>query len=188
MQPKNAGEGSRPGSGDRPESGDRPGSEDRSYQSAAERVHTDFAKQRPLYINLLDDLGSNDFFVIDGDSLLLECLSSPRIDVRHGGQPLHLFYLVEHFLHSLKACLNSCFCFAFFQRHESFWQGQDQSFLLLARKLLVQHLRSNLQQAVHDFPSWQSPEWQDFVKEVIDSCCCISGPCCQIPLCSGLYY
>lgn len=140
--------------------------EDQSHQSPSGAVHAAFVKQRPLCVNLLDDLGSKDFFVIDGDSLLLECLSSPRIDVRHGGQPLHLFYLVEDFLHSLQACLNSRFCFAFYQHHESFWQAQDQSFLLLVRHLLQQHLRSTLQQTVHNFPSWQSPEWKEFIQEV----------------------
>ena len=150
-----------PGSISRSMSGDQP------HQSPSDvTVHAAFVQQRPLYVNLLDDLGSNDFFVIDGDSLLLECLSSPRIDVRHGGQPLHLFYLVEDFLQSLQACLNSRFCFVFYQRHESFWQAQDQPFLLLVRHLLQEHLRSTLQQTVHDFPSWHGPEWKEFTQEV----------------------
>ena len=139
---------------------------DKSHKLAAGILNKEYVKQRPLYVNLLDDLGSVDCFVIDGDSLLLECLSSPRVDMRHGGQPLHLFYLVEDFLHSLQACLNSRFCFAFFGHHESFWQGGDQSFLLLVRHVLQQHLRSTLQQTVHDFPSWHSPQWKEFIKEV----------------------
>ena len=136
------------------------------YDDALNRLNTDFGKQRPLYVNLLDDLGSIDFFVIDGDSLLLECLSSTMLDLGHGGQPLHLFYLIEDFLQRLKACHNSQFCFAFFKEHESFWQGQHQSFPWVARHTLMQHLQSTLQQTVHDFPSWQSTTWKTFVREV----------------------
>ena len=136
------------------------------YDDALNRLNIDFGKQRPLYVNLLDDLGSIDFFVIDGDSLLLECLSSPTLDLGHGGQPLHLFYLIEDFLQRLKACHNSQFCFAFFQEHESFWQGQNQSSPWVARHTLLQHLQSTLQQSVHVFPSWQSTTWQTFVREV----------------------
>lgn len=131
-----------------------------------------------MYNNLLDDLGAIDVFVIDGDSLLLECLSSPRVDLWHGGQPLHLFYLIEDFLQKLKACHNSHFCFAFFKERESFWQGINQSFPLVARHTLEQHLQSTLQQTVHVFPSWQSTIWQDFVKEARTNCHTLSGLHC----------
>ena len=89
----------------------------------ADRLQTDFVKQRPLYINLLDDLGSVDSFIIDGDALLLECVANPHNDLRHGGQPLHLIYLIENFIYSLKHCLNARFSFVFFDNHASIWEG-----------------------------------------------------------------
>ncbi len=156
---------------------DKTESEESSYRAIADCLKEDFVKQRPLYINLLDDLGSTDFFVIDGDALLFECLTSPSIDLSHGGQPLHLFYLVEDFLHSLKACLNARFCFTFFQHHEGIWQGQDESFLLLARHILQQHLKSSLHQTVYTFPSWHSKAWLDFVNKVYPEV--IHGRICQ---------
>ncbi len=61
------------------------------------KVGQAFSRQRPLYLNLLDDLGSLDFFAVDGDSLILDCLSSPITDLHHGGQMLQLCYLVENF-------------------------------------------------------------------------------------------
>ncbi|KAL3133315.1 putative ATP-dependent RNA helicase ddx60 [Trebouxia sp. C0009 RCD-2024] len=67
-----------------------------------------FLKQRPLYVNLLDDLGSGDFFVIDGDSLLLDALASLCRDACHGMQMLQLSYLVESFLDSLQKDTAGC--------------------------------------------------------------------------------
>lgn len=125
-----------------------------------------FLSQRPLYVNLLDDLGSIDFCLIDGDALLLECLSSPLSDLRHGGQLLHIIYLVEDFLCSFKRCLNSRFSVVWFDNHKCLWQDAQQHFLLLARHVLQQHLAVTLQQSVHTFVSWQDAAWRQFVIEV----------------------
>lgn len=131
------------------------------------KVGQAFSRQRPLYLNLLDDLGSLDFFVVDGDSLILDCLSSPITDLRHGGQMLQLCYLVENFVNSLRNCMNARFCFVFFQEHERLWYGQQNSFLLLARAILQQHLQKVLKLTAHtEFISWTSLDWLQFVQQV----------------------
>ncbi len=131
------------------------------------KVGQAFSRQRPLYLNLLDDLGFLDSFAVDGNSLILDCLRSPVTDLRHGGQMLQLCYLVENFVNSLQNCLNARFCFVFFQEHEHLWCGQENPFLLLARAVLHQHLQKVLKLTVHTvFISWTSLDWLQFVQQV----------------------
>ena len=131
----------------------------------AERLHQAFLRQRPLYVNLLDDLGTCDFYVIDGDSLLFDCLGSCHSDATHGVQMLQLIYLVEKFLHGLQNCLNSRFCFVFFRKHNSFWQHAPS--YRLARCVLQAHLQQALGQTVHTaFDSWYSQKWLQYIKQV----------------------
>ena len=137
-----------------------------AYENTAEALAADFVKQRPLYINLLDDLGSTDFFVIDGDGLLLECLASPSIDLDHGGQMLHLIYIFEDFIHKMEGCLNARFGFVFFTEHAHIWQAQEDGFLSLARHTIQQHLRLTLQQKVLTCTSWDSQQWCSYVRKV----------------------
>lgn len=126
-----------------------------------------FLRQQPLYVNLLDDLGSGDFFIIDGDSLLLDALSSLCRDASHGIQMLQLCYLVESFLDSLQKCLNARFCFVFFQQHMRFWQ-QSPSYSL-ARCVLQRHLQFALHQTVHTkFACWDSQDWLQYAKQVCE--------------------
>ena len=137
-------------------------------------LQTAFSRQRPLYVNLLDDLGSSDSFVIDGDSLLLDCLGSLATDQSHGGQMLHLCYLAESFLISLSNCMNARFGIVFFHEHKRLWHGHQTSFLLLARQVLQQHLQQNLKLTVHnEFASWSSPRWLQYVKEVTHQFQCL---------------
>jgi len=132
------------------------------------KVGQAFSLQRPLYLNLLDDLGSLDFFAVDGDSLILDCLSTPITDLHHGGQMLQLCYLVENFVNSLQNCLNARFCLVFFQEHKRLWYRQQNSFLLLARAILQQHLQKVLKLTVHtEFTSWTSLDWLQFVQQVL---------------------
>lgn len=130
------------------------------------QLRADFLKQRPLYVNLLDDLGSVDTFVVDGDGLLVECLASPQYDSYHGGQLLHLFYHIENFLHSLTGCLNARFSIVFFQQHECIWADNEQAPVRLARHILQLHLQQTLQQTVHKFKNWQDAAWLDFLTQV----------------------
>ena len=125
-----------------------------------------FVKQRVVYVNLLEDLGSTDVFLIDGDALLLDCLGNPSSNLRHGCQMLPLDYIVEDFLCSLTRCLNARFEFVWFQSHECIWQDPQQFHLLLARHVQQQHLAVTLQQTFHKFVSWQDSAWLDFLKQV----------------------
>lgn len=125
-----------------------------------------FNRQRPLYVNLLDDLGATDFFVIDGDCLLLDCFSSFVTESHYGCQSVQLCYLVEAFLHSLQNCLNASFCVVFFQQHDRLWQGHHAAYMLLTRQLLQQHLRQRLTVTVHTFDHWSCQEWLQYVTLV----------------------
>ena len=46
----------------------------------------------------MTDFVDAEIFLIDGDSLLLELLGERSLDWNHGGQFLHLSYLLERFL------------------------------------------------------------------------------------------
>ena len=50
------------------------------------------------YLNILSDFVDAEIFLIDGDSLLLELFGEDSLDWSHGGQFLHLTYLLERFL------------------------------------------------------------------------------------------
>lgn len=53
--------------------------------------------------DLLDDLGATDVFVVDGDALLADLLSSERLDWAHGGQFLQLRAALEAFVAGVAA-------------------------------------------------------------------------------------
>lgn len=135
-------------------------------QPAADSLTEILARQRPPYSDLLDQLGAPDFFVIDGDSLLLDCLSSSSVS-KFGGQMSTLFFLLERFLHDLCACQHSTFEFVFFRRNDVWWRAFNQPFFSLARTVLQQHLRQVLRYTVHQhFESWWSSDWLEFVQQV----------------------
>lgn len=91
---------------------------------------------------------------------------------------LHLTYLIEDFLHSLKACLNSRF-----EHHAAMWSAQEQDFFLMARHILQQHLEFNLQQDVKYFPSWHNDAWQEYVQQVTYGSCTMRQLCVTVTLC-----
>ena len=128
------------------------------------RLSQAFLRQRPLYVNLLDDLGSSDFFVIEADSLVLDCLSSSRIEHQHGGQMLHACYLVESFLQRLQECLNSSFRIVFFKEQQSLWQS-SYPFMRLLHQVLKQHLHQTLKIPVQNFDGCTSQDWIQFVQQ-----------------------
>ena len=47
------------------------------------------------YLDLVGDYAGKEKFFIEGDSLLLECFTSPQLDFCLGFQLLHATYLVE---------------------------------------------------------------------------------------------
>ena len=124
-----------------------------------------FLRQRPLYVNLLDDLGSTDFFMIDGDSLVMDCLSSSSTGFQHGGQTLQALYLMESFLHGLRGCLNARFCIVFFEEQQALWEVCHPC-MYLVRQILLQHMHQNLELEMLKFSSWTSQEWLQHVRKV----------------------
>ncbi len=116
-----------------------------------------------------------DNFLIEGDSLLAELFSDPNLDWNHGGQYLHLFYLLERFLTSLteRGCVS--FQLVFFRDHKKMWrkrkavvaageggkddenEGVEDNSRLLAREMIIAHLKNNTPYEVLDqFDNWLS--------------------------------
>ncbi|KAI3317689.1 P-loop containing nucleoside triphosphate hydrolase protein [Xylariaceae sp. AK1471] len=99
-------------------------------------------------VDLVGDYAGNELFIVEGDSLLLNCFSDSRIDFQHGFQLLHAVYCVEQFLANLKR--RKCnFCLVFFDSHEALCVPANcphrfRSRYLLARYAIIRHLRQNL--------------------------------------------
>lgn len=86
----------------------------------------------------------SELFIIDGDSLLLECFSNEKLDFCPGFQLLHATYIVEKFLQKLKQ--RKCvFEIVFFDTNAQFCiparssNGNNNRYLL-ARETIIQHL------------------------------------------------
>jgi len=62
-----------------------------------------YAKLRPIRVDLVGDYAGEEFFVIEGDSLLRWVFTDERIDFDTGFQLLHAVYVVESFLQQLNA-------------------------------------------------------------------------------------
>eukprot|EP00891_Asterochloris_glomerata_P004914 jgi/Astpho2/4914/fgenesh1_pg.00069_%23_46_t len=139
------------------------GSDEDGDVQAQRVVESSFQKLRPSWMNLLDDLGSIDHFIIEGDALLLDLLSSARLDFAHGGQFLQLIWGLEQIIARLAACQNAHFKVVFFEQQRTLWQHEPS--LLLARDLAEHHLRSVLHVEVLSMDSWWSPEWRQYLAE-----------------------
>lgn len=84
-------------------------------------LHHAYSLQRPPYLNLLEDLGSTDCFLIDGVSLLLDHLSGfqqPQ-DWQHSCQTLPGIFQLERFVEALSACLNAKISSVLFKEYEA---------------------------------------------------------------------
>eukprot|EP01087_Luapelamoeba_hula_P021224 TRINITY_DN7380_c0_g1_i3.p1 TRINITY_DN7380_c0_g1~~TRINITY_DN7380_c0_g1_i3.p1 ORF type:complete len:795 (-),score=102.80 TRINITY_DN7380_c0_g1_i3:742-3126(-) len=119
-------------------------------------------KVRPMYSDLMRDCGASEMFVIEGDSLVRIALSDPHLDWTHGGQWLHFIYSVERFLYAFKS-RGGQFRVLFFRDHRN-WHyssldrtspsyGDDNWTLLLARDLVMRHLRATGTQ-VDELDGW----------------------------------
>ncbi len=95
------------------------------------------------YLDLVGDYAGKEKFFIEGDSLLLECLSDPQLDFDPGFQLLHAAYLVERYLHNLhkRGCT---FDVVFFDDHSRLCippSSKHESKYLLARAVVLKHLQ-----------------------------------------------
>ncbi|CAH2300577.1 probable ATP-dependent RNA helicase DDX60 [Pelobates cultripes] len=114
---------------------------------------------KALYASLLNDYVESEFFLIDGDSLLITCV---RDETLKKGQDLHFFFLLERFLLNMKN-KGAIYVVIFFEDMEHMYMGQSD--LICLRTQLRLHLKENTDTVVHTFPSILSTEWKNFLLE-----------------------
>ncbi|XP_042556908.1 probable ATP-dependent RNA helicase DDX60 [Dipodomys spectabilis] len=112
------------------------------------------------YSSLLNDFVESEFFLIDGDSLLITCICEKSLKQ---GQSLHFFYLVECYLLDL-INKGGHFAVVFFKDAEYAYFSFPE--LLPLRTALILHLQKNTTVDVWtEFSRCFSPEWQTCLKE-----------------------
>uniref|UniRef100_A0A8B9RRJ1 Helicase ATP-binding domain-containing protein n=1 Tax=Accipiter nisus TaxID=211598 RepID=A0A8B9RRJ1_9AVES len=108
------------------------------------------------YVSLLKDFVESEFFVIDGDSLLLMFLDKET-------QYLNFFYQIECFLQDFTE-KGAKYVIAFFKDAEQMYFPYPH--FLFLRTALIEHLRHNTNTTVHtEFSSCLSSKWEIFLKK-----------------------
>lgn len=154
----------------RPESEDDSG--DESSPEISNDIPTAYSQLSSRRVDLIGDYAGNELFLIEGDSLLLECFSDPKLDYENGFQMLHACYLVENYLRHLKE--RKCnYHIAFFADHESistppWYPNRDSTKYKLTRAAIIRHLKVNLATAfpeikVSVFPSMHDTAFTDYL-------------------------
>ncbi|KAM7143068.1 putative ATP-dependent RNA helicase DDX60 [Molossus nigricans] len=111
-------------------------------------------------VSLLKDFAESEFFLIDGDSLLITCVFNVNFRI---GQTLHFFYIVEQFLHDFIQ-KEAKFEIVFFKDAENLYYDYPE--ILTLRTLLIHHLESNTDVTIHtEFSNCLTPEWEIFLKD-----------------------
>uniref|UniRef100_A0A663DQ04 DExD/H-box helicase 60 n=1 Tax=Aquila chrysaetos chrysaetos TaxID=223781 RepID=A0A663DQ04_AQUCH len=109
-----------------------------------------------MYVSLLKDFVESEFFVIDGDSLLLMFLDKET-------QYLNFFYQIECFLQDFTE-KGAKYVIAFFKDAEQMYFPYPH--FLFLRTALIEHLRHNTSTTVHtEFSSCLSSKWEIFLKK-----------------------
>ncbi|XP_012512448.1 PREDICTED: probable ATP-dependent RNA helicase DDX60 [Propithecus coquereli] len=112
------------------------------------------------YSSLFNDFVESEFFLVDGDSLLITCVCD---ELLKPGQNLHLFYLVERYLVDLIS-KGGQFSIVFFKDAENAYFNSPE--LLSLRTALILHLQNNTTIDVHTkFSGCLSKEWEMFLEE-----------------------
>ncbi|NXG70713.1 DDX60 helicase, partial [Baryphthengus martii] len=120
------------------------------------RLHTWTSLSRAQYVSLLKDFVESEFFVIDGDSLLLMFLDEET-------QYLSFFYQIERFLQDFTE-KGAKYVITFFKDAEQMYFPCPH--FLFLRTALIQHLRHNTSTAVHtEFSNCLSYAWEIFLKK-----------------------
>ncbi|XP_075053978.1 putative ATP-dependent RNA helicase DDX60 [Mixophyes fleayi] len=114
---------------------------------------------RSIFASLLNDYVESEFFVIDGDSLLI---TGSTNDSLKEGQNLHFFFLVERFLLNLKN-KGAKYVIVFFKDMEQMYF--EWPHLMSLRTQLMLHLLNNTDTVVHTFSNFLSEEWKTFIKK-----------------------
>lgn len=137
-------------------------------------IPTAYSQLSSRRVDLIGDYAGNELFLIEGDSLLLHCLSDPNLDYENGFQMLHACYLVENFLRHLKE--RKCnFHIAFFQDHASlaippWYPNRDVQKYRLTRAAIIRHLMVNLSSAFPEikcsvFPSMHDAAFTEYLDK-----------------------
>ncbi|XP_057275202.1 probable ATP-dependent RNA helicase DDX60 isoform X2 [Pezoporus wallicus] len=120
------------------------------------RLHMWSSLSRAAYVSLLKDFVESEFFVIDGDSLLLMFLDEKT-------QYLHSFYRIECFLQDFTE-KGAKYVIAFFKDAEQMYFPYP--YFLFLRTALIEHLRHNTSITVHtEFSNCLSSQWEIFLKK-----------------------
>ncbi|XP_033071531.1 probable ATP-dependent RNA helicase DDX60-like isoform X4 [Trachypithecus francoisi] len=125
------------------------------------------------YSSILNDFVESNFFVIDGDSLLVTCLCVKSFK---WGQNLHFFYLVECYLVDLMSN-GGQFAIVFFK---------NETVIQSAYKSLIQHLEERRILALA--PHFEHLKWNDMMEEACQTlfllqCLCPEGSDIQRVIC-----
>ncbi|PSK58644.1 hypothetical protein B9Z65_6659 [Elsinoe australis] len=125
-------------------------------------------------VDLIGDYAGNELFLVEGDSLILNCLDNKDIDLQGGFQLLHAVYAIESFLASLLQ-RKANFHIAFFKSHAElcmpdFSTPENAFKYQLLRAVLIRHLSVNLPQAqpsvlVHQFDSYNDPAFVEYIGD-----------------------
>ncbi|XP_074849163.1 putative ATP-dependent RNA helicase DDX60 [Carettochelys insculpta] len=115
---------------------------------------------RAQYVSLLNDYVESEFFLIDGDSLFITCVSEQTLQL---GQNLHFFYLIERFLLDLSN-KGAKYVLVFFKDAEHAYFRHPT--LLSLRTALILHLQHNTDVVIHtEFSNFLEGKWQSFLQE-----------------------
>nr|XP_019587029.1 PREDICTED: probable ATP-dependent RNA helicase DDX60 [Rhinolophus sinicus] len=112
------------------------------------------------YASIFNDFVESEFFLIDGDSLLVMCICEKSLKQ---GQELHFFYLVECYLVDLIS-KGGQFAIVFFKDAEYAYFNFPE--ILSLRTALILHLQHNTTIDVRtEFSGCLSQEWKIFLDE-----------------------
>lgn len=119
-------------------------------------------------VDLIGDYAGNELFIVDGDSLCLECFSHPSLDFENGFQMLHAAYLVLQLLDNLVR--RKCnFNIVFFDDNRTICvppqaNAVDTPKYLLMRTALIAYLKETLPRTSTDIDllTFTSPHDDDF--------------------------
>uniref|UniRef100_A0A8C4N4Q6 DExD/H-box 60 like n=1 Tax=Equus asinus asinus TaxID=83772 RepID=A0A8C4N4Q6_EQUAS len=128
------------------------------FRKMAKLILSEMPKAK--YSSLLNDFVESNFFVIDGDSLLVTCLCDKSFKQ---GQDLHFFYLVECYLVDLMSN-GGQFAIVFFKEAECAYFDFPE--LLSLRTALILHLQHNTNiDVLTEFSGCSSLDWKLFLEE-----------------------
>ncbi|NWU06647.1 DDX60 helicase, partial [Cephalopterus ornatus] len=120
------------------------------------RLHVWKSLSESQFVSLLKDFVESEFFVIDGDSLLLMFIDKKT-------QYLNFFYQIECFLQDFTE-KGAKYVITFFKDAEQMFFLYPH--FLFLRTALIEHLRHNTSIAVHtEFSNCLSSKWEIFLKK-----------------------